>query len=99
MCGIEIRRLQHPGVESDAFADIHFEEFGGGRDERSDSRAKCGVIFEHAGAIDARELDEIGDRREVRARVGVERPVRVGRDVVTMSAGGSGGTDAFGRVS
>ena len=42
------------------------------------------------------KFDEIGDGREVGARINVKSPVRVGRHVVTMSSRRSGGTDALG---
>ena len=41
--GIEMRRLEHPGVEGDAFADVHLEEFGG--------RGKSGATLARSAAL------------------------------------------------
>ena len=47
--GIEIRRLQHPGVQSGAVADIHFEKFDG-RAAKGASFRERRVIFQHSHA-------------------------------------------------
>ena len=76
--GIEVPWLDHPGVHLDAVADVELEEVGRPGDERLHGSSEGGVVLEHPEASVTWQRDEIGDRRRIEGRSGVEGEAAVG---------------------
>src|SRR5271154_3562276 len=67
--GIEMRRLQDECVEGNSIADIGFEEFDWRFEEDRGVRMQRGIRFEYSSRAIAGNLNEIGDRRQISARI------------------------------
>ena len=83
---IEVRRLDAPRVELDAFRNPHAEELGGRTRQRGDPFLELLVLLQHADLLVVRQRDELGDRRLAKRRPRVEGPSPVGGGLIRMGA-------------
>ena len=94
--GVEIRRLDHVGVEADAVADVHLEELARRAPQRRDPRAQRVVVHQRAqDRVPRLQVHQVGHRRGVGVRVGVDREAEARRHVVAVAAAGVRGREAL----
>ena len=96
---VRLRRPDTPRVESDSAADLNAEELGRGLLEGSDFFAELRVVREHAHDAVVGQVDECHDRRGREIRVGVDRPLCVGGNIIRVPAGLTSGRKALGRAA
>ena len=82
---VEIARLDHPRIHHDPVSNVELQELGGLRNQWADSTATLGIVFQDTHRAMLRKFHEIDHRRRVERRMRMERPLAIGREVVSVS--------------
>src|SRR5262249_46299360 len=91
---IEVRRLETPGVELDAVADVDAKEFARGPFEHCQLLAQLLVLRENFERLVIRQRDDLRHRRLVECRERVNRGFATRRDLIRVRTGDSRRLDA-----